>query len=516
MAEPLVNIDKNVEKMVREYLKTVKDVMPEIADTLDELDDDIKKVVQTGVDGQKKDEESNKGFMSTFTGIKSIFGGVRETMVDVRTYFSKIMTNITGHLREILGPVADAYDFMKDALTSVFDSFKSVWTKLFVSTGIQQKFMAGLFNIFRRQEKSDARKEGKIKKGVLGFFTLLGGIIGLLLGAIFGKIGKPMQLLLKPIKWIYLSFMWMWKQIKAIGTILGKTKTAIKTGTGFFGKIGKLFKWLGRGATRVKKILSFIPGFSALLKGLKFGFKWLGWPLSILLGIIDGVKAFFGTDGSFTEKLIAGFTAFFDSIFELPIKLLAWLPNKILEMFGIDIDVGDKVINFFHSLIEKVVTIFDNFFTMDNLSSLKDKAIDMIMSAGEIFMKVGRLIKTIFTMDFLKDLAKSMVWGGRTPGDVISDAFNSQQNGSDVGDVVQNNKKMKNKKEDERVNKYIASQEENGEKMLKAYNETMKKEKSGDTTIIGNKSGGSDSGRKNIVRENENLYFGVFNDNSGP
>ena len=50
--------------------------------------------------------------------------------------------------------------------------------------------------------------------------------------------------------------MWMWKQIKAIGAILSKTKTAIKTGTGFFGKIGKLFKWFGTKAKFVENILS--------------------------------------------------------------------------------------------------------------------------------------------------------------------------------------------------------------------------------------------------------------------
>lgn len=541
MVEPLVNIDKNVQKMVRELID--KAPSPEISEVIEEISDDIEDFVDSSLKGQKDQEETNKGFMKTFVGIKGIFKGVGDAMVDIKGYFGKVISNLTGHMREILGPVAEAYDFMKDTLTSMFDTMKGVWTKLFISTGIQQKFMAGLFNVFKRKEKKDARDEGKIKKTVLGFFSLIGGIIGILLGSIIGIVGKPLLLITNIFKVAYKIVKGIVTSITTIGKILKNVIGKTKIGSVFFrwissffarlksirasfltalklDKLGIFFKWIGTffksvgdKAKTVRKILGFIPGFNSLLKGLRFGFKWFGWPLTIILSLIDGIKTFVTTKGPMVEKIKASLVAVFDSIFELPIKILAWIPNKILEMFGIDIDIGDTVINFFHNLIGNITNWIAAQFTIDKLTSVKDKIMEMFESIKNFFFGFINVVKTFFSGDLIRNMMPKILGGkGMNVKEVFSNAWDGKE-GSGVGDAVNNTNKLKNKAENEKMDKFIASEDKKGKEMLKAFNETMKNDKANNTSIMSNRSGGSDSGQKPIVKDSGNGFFNFMNSN---
>jgi len=506
----------------------LRDLERNSAKTTESVDEMEKTAKKTNKDIEEGTEERKKGFMKIFGSIQGVFKGIGTIMGELKGYFQKLFSTFTSHLREILGPVADAFDFVKEQLTNAWNTMKGVWTKLFISTGIQQKFMKGLFDIFRRSEKEKAREPG-IKKTVLGFFRILGGIIGIMIGAILGILVKPIQLLLWPIKMIFAGlvlivkgiiklgkwtkkiisgttigtkfFGWVGDFFKSIGKTRLKFLKPLITGFGkvtkFFGWIGSLFGKLGRFGISIGKVLKKIPGITHLLAGVKFGLKWIGWPLTIFLGLISGFKAFFSTKGSIVERVIAGFTAMFDSIFELPIKILAWLPTKILSLFGIDFDVGNYIINFWHDVIGFVIETVTGWFTMDNLVWLKDKSKEIFDSITNLFDSIKNVftrIISIFSGSNFKDWMLSIMSGGKfgkTIGEIWDDTSLSPSSGN-IGSAVSNNIKAKQEigaANSEEMVKELKENTKVNKQMYEAYK--TKKEDPGKTAIVG---GGGDMG----------------------
>jgi len=109
-----------------------------------------------------------------------------------------------------------------------------------------------------------------------------------------------------------------------------------------FNKIGSLFK-----------SIESIPWLGKLLKAVKIGFKWIGWPLQLLLGIFDFIKAFKETEGTLWEKLKEGLWAAIEGFIEMPVRLLTWAVEKVLEWFGIKFD-GAKAADKIMSIVRKM------------------------------------------------------------------------------------------------------------------------------------------------------------------
>ena len=73
--------------------------------------------------------------------------------------------------------------------------------------------------------------------------------------------------------------------------------------------------------------------------GFKAGFKILGWPLTILLGVIDFIRGWMGADAgaSILDKIKAGFQEAIAKFMELPAILLGGAVDWVMGLFGIDL-----------------------------------------------------------------------------------------------------------------------------------------------------------------------------------
>lgn len=96
-----------------------------------------------------------------------------------------------------------------------------------------------------------------------------------------------------------------------------------------------------------------------LFKSLKFGFKFFGWPLNILLAVIDFIKGFTQTKGDLLAKIMGGLEAAIQGFLELPINLLGWVVDWVREkIFGVDIskkgDFAGGVKNFISGVFDWV------------------------------------------------------------------------------------------------------------------------------------------------------------------
>ena len=63
------------------------------------------------------------------------------------------------------------------------------------------------------------------------------------------------------------------------------------------------------------------------MQGLKLGFKVFGWPLTILLGVIDFIRGFVSTEGTMAEKIKGGLVKVVDGLIGLPVKLFGWIAD---------------------------------------------------------------------------------------------------------------------------------------------------------------------------------------------
>lgn len=89
---------------------------------------------------------------------------------------------------------------------------------------------------------------------------------------------------------------------------------------------------------RMFQTIDDIPFIGKLFKGVKYGFKWLGWPLTLLMSVIDFIKGFKEMEGPLFEKIKEGLWSALEGFIELPIKLVGWLTEKVLNLFGVEVE----------------------------------------------------------------------------------------------------------------------------------------------------------------------------------
>lgn len=99
---------------------------------------------------------------------------------------------------------------------------------------------------------------------------------------------------------------------------------------------GRITSIIGKFATGLGKVASFVGSVFGKIPGMgvfKMLLGRLAWPVTILLGVVDAVKSFMNTEGSFIEKFAAGVGGFFASIVGAPLDLLkdmvAWVVSKL-------------------------------------------------------------------------------------------------------------------------------------------------------------------------------------------
>jgi len=90
--------------------------------------------------------------------------------------------------------------------------------------------------------------------------------------------------------------------------------------------IGQYFVGIGEMAAGA---INAVKGFGSMLKFIPNLFAKLAWPLTIFMGVIDFIKGFVSTEGTFLEKIKAGFGELLLGFVELPMTILNWGITKI-------------------------------------------------------------------------------------------------------------------------------------------------------------------------------------------
>jgi hypothetical protein len=151
-----------------------------------------------------------------------------------------------------------------------------------------------------------------------------------------------------------------------------------------------------------------MPILGRLIKGFKFGFKYLGWPLTLLMSVWDFIKGFKDTQGTLWDKIKGGLWSAIEGFIELPVKFIGWLIEKVLGWFGIEVEgVADGIMNNIKRFLDfildfnpfaPIMDFFEGFFGTEGtfMEKLKAGMDNIIGNMGERINKwFGPLIDAI-------------------------------------------------------------------------------------------------------------------------
>lgn len=285
--------------------------------------------------------------------IKEEFGKVTDTISsEVKGAASAISSGVS----DVIGPemsqlASSVSNLGKSMAASILGIFKRSDKE---SEGEKRtnSLLGGILDHFKKQEKMAAAEMGPGKKRSWLDKTLLIMVaaVGLAIGAVIRKFVLPFELLYKVLKPVFMFFGFLGKlamKIPGIKFLVGKG------GLGIANLIAK-----------VQGVVKKVPLLGTLFTNVAKGFKVLGWPLTILMGLIDFVKGFMATEGDIVSKIKAGLLAAFTGFVEMPVKLIGWITDWILKAFGLEMEGGAgaammaKVTETFSWVFDKIAGLF--------------------------------------------------------------------------------------------------------------------------------------------------------------
>lgn len=368
---------------------------------------------------------------------------------EVNQGFTTITGTLASHTQEVLGDAlgslindiknmaGGALSFLKSGVMGIGSlfGFGKKQGKLQERTLDEQKeqtgLLQGILKYFRKEQKEEMRgfkpdEEGMFPLGMLG---LIGAALGLMVGSVVAVIGGitkyfliPFQVLGKAIKSIIPISKWFDSLIIKIVTLLNKTKIGTKflnMFSKFFGWMGKAVGWIGKifrmGGSLLSKIGmvgNFLAGFSRTFGFVLKGVPVIGWAITAIMGIIDFFKGFSSEQGSLIDKIKAGLIEAILGFLDPIIKLFGWIADKILGLFGIQVEGGSasKIFDFLEKYIPKffdwITTIFGTIF--DFLSWSITNFVKYGKKLG-IFDAIASIIGTVFDVIVLPF---KLIWDG--------------------------------------------------------------------------------------------------------
>jgi hypothetical protein len=271
---------------------------------------------------------------STFKVLDKVTFGVagkfKNMVVGITSHFQRFFSEVKSQFLSLFGEESEWFAMIGAIKDSIVNSAKTMWNFLFGTTPKwakkQIKLLQGMFDFQKKQAKLD--KQVPLKKKKEGGLSLL-SILGFALAGLAAGIGAWVRA-----KLLALEMIMKFPALKK--AMLGVKKF-------FIDKI-QLFKKIP-GVSKFLEFLSkFGKRFGKLAKAFKFGFKILGLPLTILLGVIDFIKGFRNTEGDLYDKIKGGLIEAITGFIELPIQFIGWIVEKVLGLFGVEVDgVGDKM-----------------------------------------------------------------------------------------------------------------------------------------------------------------------------
>jgi len=322
---------------------------------------------------KKQDDQAKKmmGMAGSITGMfkgmtKTIGTGITNMYQSVSGHFMNFFNNMKSHFLGLFGEESEWFDILgsiKDSVSGFVGWFAKGFSMIFRKTPSwakdMNKTLQGMYALQIKQMKMDFTDATPAKKkGGGGVWTLLGFILAGIAAGIGAYLHRKLFILSKiiPIK-----------KIKSLFTGI------VLRFTNIFEKLDDI--------PIIRKIKGYfrniesIPVIGKLWRSIKFGFRWLGWPLTILMSVIDFIRGYKETEGSMFEKIKEGLWKAIEGFIELPVMFIGWVVEKIAGWFGVELtgvgdyngilDMIDPVKTFFKdikTLLEPIFTGFFNFF----------------------------------------------------------------------------------------------------------------------------------------------------------
>jgi len=356
--------------------------------------------------------------------VASGVGGVIKSTSDaLRGDLSNVAGQIGSHVGDVVGPeVAEMTKTVSSMGTNLAKSiFDFGGNKEPKTDKKRNSLLQSIVDHFKSEDKRLARETGK-KRG-LGSKILLGIIatFGLLIGSLVRSLSLPFEVLFKTLKFVGRIAKSIFK-LRIFEDIFGKSGIIAKWAISFqkrflgltffisksFDNIKSFFKPIGKVINKVKIVLVNIVKsfgkltemkglFGTLFKSIKVGFKILGWPLVLILGLIDFIKGFMGTEGSMVDKIKGGLIAAIKGFFLPIIWVFDWVGKKL----GIG-KIGTQI-------FEKVSKLFG--YIIDGIAWIIKPIANMIIWIKNDIMKIINIISNLFKplIEYIKSF-QSNLW----------------------------------------------------------------------------------------------------------
>ncbi len=359
---------------------------------------------------------------------RTISESIKTAVSDISNQIRGLGQEIGGKFKEVFSDeMNEVLDLGKSALNRLtgffapiikpFQNLLKSWFKDSTLSDIM-KSVKGLFKLESIRRKEELAQRGLKGKGFWAMFldTIAIPIAAILaLGAgLIRRLLLPFELLLKSftlvtkipvigpiikkisnlISFLSTGLMKLVRKIPIIGTFLTNTGELID-------KFIKKFSIFRRKMTIItKKILRFldkIPGLRMLLKGIKFGFKVLGWPLQILFSTIDFIRGYMNEQGNILDKLKAGIKNVIIKFIEFPVDLLGKAFDWMLGLFGVEnFGSAEKVKSTVAKGIDSMFKVFGGIVGFSQ---------DMVSKAQSLWENVGGFMGIIDTVsNFFSDM----------------------------------------------------------------------------------------------------------------
>jgi len=407
------------------------------SDSVEELDNSIKET-------SSNVKDSNKEIVKNTSNFSQIMGNAvdltKSKFSDLDTV-DTVQQHTNDMFRGVMGDTMRHFDMGMSLFSSMKNDFKKIFGIKKKKTGVEKE-VSGIRKILlkglllNKQEHLEDLRERKDKDKKSMLFI---EIIAMLIGGLLRKLILPFEIIIETLKTfakglnlkllfkgtnklsksilkISESFKMLYNNMKSI--LKMRFANIFKKG-GIIFKLSKFFSMIkdkSKVITSIVKTFAFKSRvFTLIFKSIKAGFKFLGWPLQIIFSLIDFIKGFAkSNEKSFFGKFKDGVVEMITSFFEMPIRLLAWMIEKV--SFGKIRGLGDDWISLFR---ENVLGIFAPLTyvlsIIKNVGSTLNKLGKfgkMLKFIGKLFPKfIGKLFYPITILlsvfDFVKGFAES-------------------------------------------------------------------------------------------------------------
>lgn len=265
-----------------------------------------------------------------------------EIKMAIQKGFVDASTTVNKHTAEVIGnELGGAIDDAKKLTGAMLSPLAAAFKKDDVPKEDKERnsLLTEMVDYFAKQEAAAGREFDPKEKKSPWYKLLIG--VGLIIGGIAGAILLPFTLLWKGLM-----------AIKPIAMFFGKIGAFIK-GTKMFTYFDDLIKWFHK-----------LPVLGRFISAFKTGFKFLAWPIQVIMMAVDFIKGYMGTEGDIIAKIKGGLLSVIKGFIELPVKLFGWIADWFLGLFDIKVKGGsakvimDNVMQFAGIFIDNIIATF--------------------------------------------------------------------------------------------------------------------------------------------------------------